>query len=317
MSDEKPESALEAVEAAAGEETGSSPVETQETSQPSNDAEAATEPSGDGTAPLQAEGEGTEQGPIPFNRHKSALENARAKAREEAQAEWDQQYGWAKQVDRQQLEQAQQWYTQLNQDPLRFLRMLQAEVESHPHLGPQLKQPAAFEAPKPTLRSEDGQLVYNVEQLTQVLEHQASQLKAEAAQQFQQLQTQMQSLSQAEQQRTAQAEAQQYSTALLATARKDWPHFKDREKDIQKQLAQMPSTGNVGSDLRDAYIAVLSKQVLPSLSHQAKEEERETAQKKAAAGSTNPSAVAAGAKSRPKNQRELEAWLEKKVSAHS
>jgi hypothetical protein len=55
---------------------------------------ATTQPAEETTAPVTTEP--TNQGPIPFAVHHTALANARTKAVEEAQAKWDQEYGWAK-----------------------------------------------------------------------------------------------------------------------------------------------------------------------------------------------------------------------------
>jgi hypothetical protein len=92
LSSDAPASAAP-VEASAPVETAAQPGEA--TTQP-----AAIETTSPSTEPAKP------AGPIPFDVHKTALENARIKATQEALAQFDQQYGWAKQVDRGELEHA-------------------------------------------------------------------------------------------------------------------------------------------------------------------------------------------------------------------
>lgn len=111
---------------------------------------ATTEQAAAATA--QTSTEPDKKGPIPFDVHHTALDNARKKAVEEAQAQWDQQHGWAKQVDRQQVEQAVRLAQSYRANPIEFLQTLGREIQSHPEYGPQLRSMAAR-----TLASARGQ----------------------------------------------------------------------------------------------------------------------------------------------------------------
>lgn len=307
---EKPDSALAAVESTASavpesesspdtQSAASSDSEALETAPPSTDASPATEGTGDGTA---------QQGPIPFTRHKSALENARQKAREEAEA----QFAWAKGLSQQEVQDALHWRSQYQQDPLAFYKRFGQELEAHPHFGPQLKAPADYTPPKPTLRSEDGQLVYNAEQLQQILDHQAQVMEAKAAEQFQAIQSQVQSLTTAEQQRQQWQQAQSETGSLITRAQQQWPGFKDNQKAIGEYIRTMPNEGlSATQQLYEAYIAVVAKK----LSKSGEQAALKSLQSKAAAGSVDPANAGTGDKARPKNAKELEKFIEKRAKA--
>ncbi len=71
---------------------------------PAPTTETTTAPTGTGTtAPAAVSQPERPAGPIPFDVHKTALENARVKATEE----WERQYGWAKQVPQSEFQQIQ------------------------------------------------------------------------------------------------------------------------------------------------------------------------------------------------------------------
>jgi hypothetical protein len=82
-------------------------------------------------------------GPIPFEVHKTALDNARAKATAEAQAAFDRDYSWAKQVS---PETVQRWSgiaSLMATNPSAFLDQYFSEAATHPTFGPQVKSWAA------------------------------------------------------------------------------------------------------------------------------------------------------------------------------
>lgn len=83
-------------------------------------------------------------GPIPFQAHKTALENARTKATQEANAQW-QQYEWAKQIDPQDFQQVQQISRHFKPggNPIEGLQSLMAEIRKDPQYDAQLKSMAA------------------------------------------------------------------------------------------------------------------------------------------------------------------------------
>lgn len=102
----------------------------------------ATTPPADATAP-GAITPGPKQGPIPFEVHKTALDNARTKATAEAQATFDREYGWAKSIPPQTIQQWSGIATLMASDPPAFLEKYFAEAATHPTFGPQVKSWAA------------------------------------------------------------------------------------------------------------------------------------------------------------------------------
>jgi hypothetical protein len=113
-------------------------------------------------------------GPIPFDVHKTALENARQKA----VAEWEQQYGWAKQIPPQDFQQAVTLAKRAHADPIGYLQDFIKDLQSDPTYGAQLRSLAARalaqrtqqpeQEPQPDLpiQLEDGRVVhlYSAEQ---------------------------------------------------------------------------------------------------------------------------------------------------------
>lgn len=92
------------------------------------------------TQPADAAVPGTEpnRGPIPFEVHHTALENARKKVA----SEWE-PYAWAKQVNREYVEQAVQIAQQYQTDPIAFAQELVQSLQSDPVHGPKLASLAA------------------------------------------------------------------------------------------------------------------------------------------------------------------------------
>jgi len=321
MSDsEKPETALEAVEAASAEPAGdvaaapadSSSADEQELSPPEEDTEAASiEPSSEG--PASEEGQ---RGPIPYDRHKAVLTKQRGEAEVAAKAfeDYRTRVAWAEQVDQGQYQQQQQLLQELNSNPIDFLRKLQREIEAHPHLGPQLQQPAAFQMPEPFLQSQDGKPVYTAEQAQQIRDHDQATFEARLAEQAQTLGARQDRLEQVEQQRMAVSQAAQTSAGIMTQMRQD-PTFVKYEKDVQEAFAAMPNRHReigVQGALLEAYQQVIRTKVLPSLKKESKTETLNTLQKKAAAGTVNPSSGAAMASTRPRNQKELAKLMEER-----
>lgn len=113
----------------------------------STDATSAAPTGTATTAPAQATSAGTpaptdtttKQGPIPFDVHATALENARKKAT----AEWERDYGWAKQVKREEFQQAVEFARRVSTDPIAHVTDLIAELQAHPQHSQTLKSLAA------------------------------------------------------------------------------------------------------------------------------------------------------------------------------
>lgn len=75
-------------------------------------------------------------GPIPFDAHKTALDNARTKAL----AEYKEKYGWAEQVDQAAVKRAVEIAQQSTQDPIGFLTSYLKDLQQHPVYSAHLQQ---------------------------------------------------------------------------------------------------------------------------------------------------------------------------------
>jgi hypothetical protein len=106
--------------------------------------ESPTTPAAETTETTSAVHPSTEtQGPIPFTVHKTALDNARTKATQEAQATFDRDYGWAKAIPRETIQEWSGIAQLMASDPAAFMEKYFAEAVAHPTHGPGVKSWAA------------------------------------------------------------------------------------------------------------------------------------------------------------------------------
>ena len=211
-------------------------------------------------------------GPIPFDVHKTALDNARTKAI----AEYQQKYGWAEQVQQQDFQQAQRLASALYRadgDKIAALNTLIAELRKEdPNfetqirsfaartLGQRSSQPAAEQEPQPDLpiQLEDGRVVhlYSAEQQAKreaFLQQKWMQTVEQKLQPFQQTHEQLQA------ERQAVARQQQVDHFVTTTSRdvKSWPHMDNPAHlaTFQQELAKLPDTNDPREVLLQAYRA--------------------------------------------------------------
>ena len=152
MADDDTSLASELSAAMGDTSTQTAPESATATVDPSAQPGAATTAPAGATAADTSTDQSKPQGPIPFEVHKTALENARTKEREAALAEWRQQHGWAEQVNRADIEQAVKLAQRYKSDRIAFLQELVKETQDDPVFGPQLASWAAR-----TLASRRGQ----------------------------------------------------------------------------------------------------------------------------------------------------------------
>ncbi|HEV8217414.1 MAG TPA: hypothetical protein VGP95_16310 [Gemmatimonadaceae bacterium] len=82
------------------------------------------------------------KGPIPFEVHHKALANARAAAAKEATEQFEQEYGWAKQIPREALQEWGATARRMTTDPIGFLTDFVKELEAHPTHAQSLRSQA-------------------------------------------------------------------------------------------------------------------------------------------------------------------------------
>ena len=238
-------------------------------------------------------------GPIPFEAHQRALDNARTKAREDArpeiEAEVKQRYQWADAIEEPDREELTALYRGLKTDLIGTLTNLIDNASQHPTHAAALRSqaarllsaarrvqgdsaPADDAEPEPDIPLEDGRAVYSAEQMRKRDEWRERRLIASFDQKLQPFQ----------QDREKAAESQRVNAAYqqAGTVLKQWeakPHFTEHKADI---LALM--TANPALTLEGAYAEVLITKVLPTASQTTRAAVLADIHHKASAGSLNP-----------------------------
>jgi hypothetical protein len=175
------------------------------------------------------------EGPVPFKAHKTALENARTKAKEEALQTFQQQHG-------EDLQLAQAWRT----DPIATFMWAADQIRSRPDLAPQLAslagkqlaaqkgkqpQPQVEAEPEADLQMQDGTLLYSDKQLKKWHQWNAKQQDTRLAEQFKPLMQLQQGIQQLQQHDTQTQEFLQQAEPLM-TELQQMPGFKDHLSEI-------------------------------------------------------------------------------------
>jgi hypothetical protein len=290
---------------------------------PASPATAATQPgAGDGavsTSPPEEPSWTEQQGPVPFDRHKSILESTRSRAQREAETQLQQQYGWALQVGPENFQAITNLARQWAADPIAFVLGALDELQASPQYAPQLRshvakilaqrpreQPAAEpdEEPQPDIVV-DGYSWYSAKQLANRDRWLSNKLLGQVRSELQPLQQDILSRQQRDQVAEAYQQANAFARDTLTEMTK-LPYFKEQKAEIERVFSQMPPMpdAQVGQAIRDAYIQVLVTKVLPSLSSTAKSELLSTLNTKAAASARNPQTSAPAVNGRPKTFEE-------------
>lgn len=282
---------------------------------------AATAPPSD--EPTEPSTDPASAGPIPFDRHKAALENARVKAAEEASAKWREQYGWAEQIPREQLETWSQTAQQMAADPVGFLQKFQAELLTHPVYGPQLKSAAARTLgqrqaaqdddaePQPDLETEDRTPVFSAKRLAEWHAWNARQQEKKFDERLAPLQA-----AHAQQQEHRQRELIEHASDQFAQrelqAVKALPYYEDYKAEIKAAFAAMPQPEHplaYGAMLRDAYLKV----VVPQLSQKERSAVLADFKARGSASTASPSRPSSSAPI-PDSKRPLEDLIAEEMS---
>lgn len=239
-------------------------------------------------------------GGIPPERHKAILENTRAKAREEALAEWRQQYGWAEQVPREQLENWSQTAQQMAADPVGFLQRFQAELQNHPTYGPQLRSHAARTLgsrqavqdddaePQPDLETEDGRYkTYSGEQLAKREAWLKRQWMSEVQQELAPLKQSHAEVQEARQRELIEHASDRFAKRELESV-KALPHYDTYKAEIKAKFAAMPQPehpAGYSAQLLRAYVET----VVPLLSKTERSKVLAEMQTRGSASTASPS----------------------------
>jgi hypothetical protein len=267
------------------------------TQSPTADPEAATtQPADATTAPAPINPSVEKTGPIPFDVHKTALDNARTKAI----AEYKEKVGWAETVDRAAYEEAAKIGQLYQRDKPAYIRQVMAEALANPELAPLVRSEAArvlgTRAPQPQsavpdipIVNEQGQVVGNLREI--VSQH----LAEFAAKELEPIKRDYATRQQAEQTRQEQAQLHTTVTTLYEQAIADLPQFKEHEQEIAAALDKIP--GDPGTALYRAWTQV----VLPKLNAASQAKTLDSLKTTAAASLANPASAAVTTAKRPRS----------------
>lgn len=232
---------------------------------PAQEPESSPPPAIEGAAPGSTD---APTGPIPLDRHREILDNARRKAREDAEQEYRQKFGWAEQYQPESVSQMKQVWDWMQANPQQFIETFQKLVPP--------QAPAPEGPPGPDWRLEDGTLFYSAPQMQKLLEYQARQLRDQLDQEYGPIK-----------QRVVEQEigerAKREAGTLVGQARQHWPMFGDLEPDIKQAMA-----ADHAISLHDAYIRVLRERGLKMQEDRIRSEYGAQLQRKADASTTPP-----------------------------
>ncbi len=276
---------------------------------------AATTAPAEGQATDSATSPSEPKGPIPFDVHKTALENARIKAAEQAKQEFEQQFGWAKTVDRTAVEDAMRLGQLYQSDRAGYIRQVLGEAVADPTLAPLVRSEAArvlgARAPQPVDLSPDipvvdnnGQVVthtFSADRVKAIVQHAVQEaLQKEVAPLKQDFQTRQDRDAAIQAQRELDTQVQDiYSEAIQML-----PGFKEHEAEIAKVFDAMPPFDPNDQRAADKALRKAWHQVVGSTlanRDQTRTQMLDELKTKAAAGtgSVNPAGAAVTATKRP------------------
>lgn len=243
-----------------------------------------------GTHPTQ-----DSSGEPPKERWADILANTRTKTEAEVKAKLEQE-----------VRQKYGRFDGFDENPYGFTESLIDQLAQHPQYQQQLLAKAArllqsrrgaqspvAEEPQPDVPIVDGQgnqtgQTYSAKQLKVWQEWSWAQQQAKLDERFGPLEKLNQRIEQAEQTAQIQEQAVQHSTATLTELRSD-PYFKQHEAAIKAEFA---AHEEYGDNIHAAYVRVLTRDVLPTLSQTEQRKVLDSLSSKAAGTTVNPGGTA-------------------------
>jgi hypothetical protein len=249
------------------------------------------------------------QGPIPFDVHHTALENARTKAVEELRA----RVGWAEQIDPQEFQQVQHFVRTLQADPVAGLQQLMAEIRKNPQhdaairslaaraLAQRQQAQAADQEPQLEMvpvELSDGRIVkFATAESTAAREAWIQRKATEAA--TAQLQPHLQTLHGLQQREQAIAQQQQVDHFVSTTFAdmQTWPGMEtaDAKAAVANELARARIDPNDPREVALALDRAYRKTILPSLSASSRQAVLSDLHQKAQTNTVSPNQPSTGA----------------------
>lgn len=290
-------------------------------------ADAATGDAATTVPPASPEGTPAKlPGPIPFDVHKTTLENARAET-ERIKSEWK-AYEFARSVDAGALKGWVDLIQETQGDAIAILERLTAEIANDPvqserlsaFAGKQLAARRGEAEPQPDTEIVDanGQVVsttYSAAQLAKRDAWRERQLMAKVSKMVAPLQQSHDAAQRAEQTAHAQAEASAWSGGFgkeLTSYTGFTEHKAAIGQDVLAQLQRLPANDPRGNDpafLEAATLRAYNRIVSPKLPALIQAQQLASLKQKAVAQTENPSRSATTLAARPKNPAELARWM--------
>lgn len=223
----------------------------------------------------------------------------------QALKQWKEQYAWAEQIDRAQLEEAVKFAQRYKGDPIDFMTELAKEIDSHPEHGPRWKSMAARTLAAARQKAQPqgpdlSQIAIDLGNGQQIsLGDLKAQWIAEVEQKFAPVAKTVEQITAEKRQAELQREITEFSTTTLADV-KTWPGMDsvENQKELSVALGAMKIDGEDKRDVALAISAAYRKVIVPKLNSKAQSQLLDTLQQKAAASnSVNPGAAASSAPS--------------------
>jgi len=246
-------------------------------------------------------------GPIPFDRHKAALENARTKAIEATVQQVKEHYGAG--ID---------FQARFDADPVGTFAQVFDGLMQHPQFGPAVLshaakalsarrgQAALEQEPQPDLQAADGTLLYSAEQLAKREAWNHRRLQAEMAKALTPFQQREQALQEQQALESAKAAASQRMGALYKSFEAR-PHFTAHKPAIVERFKALRTEQphlDLGSALGLAYAEVVESVVIPTQVASQQQQVQAAAVAKATGRSTPPGTPVPTPQGRPRTMRE-------------
>lgn len=257
----------------------------------------------------------TPKGPIPFEVHHTALENARTKATNEAQAQFEQRYPGLNTIDPQAFTEWKHTAHEMSADPIGWTQKWLAQLESHPTFGPQLRSSAGrilgnHADPEPQadvqIVNELGQvtgMTYSAKALAERDALNTKRIMADVSKELQPIKAER------ERQQAA-AEAADYDARVTAFVDSEMGRAKQILENDDAMFAHVDAlmTAQPQLSVIDAALQVRQQHLVPQLEGKAQQKALDVMKQKAAGTTANGLGASATPK-RPTTRAELAALL--------
>jgi len=304
---------------------------TQESAEPATPASAAIAQPVSATpvgAPAAAE-----PGPIPFQQHKTILENTRTKAFTERDAQWNQSFGWARNITPEHGPSVVKFYQDMERDPVAFYVTLGQTLATHPQFGTRFQQiTGANGHAKPQANLSDPDLVvddgngrqiatYGAERVQAIVADAVRKAVSEVRQELAPLRDAHQQSLVDQQSRVVQQQLTQQADTVMNRATKILGATIDAkgQPDARSQALWSKVSALMDADPQldvvDAALQVREQIVAPQETESAKTAAAEEMRRKANANTANGAGSGSSPMTRPRTEKELAKFLEQRAGA--